>query len=1192
MYGLLFLFFQSLCFSLASQLENLKNKYGVVDIDIPHLEFADDSLKLFGDFDALTFPQYEGQENFSGKITDDTDSRGIVYYSNDTFIKLINGSSDTYVENIVPFDSDCFILGGSGQLMGYELDKQLLYNLSDLSLRPIFENSLTTVNSILEDYPLVYFGGNFTFSNGSAVGNSVVVWNSSVNTTSLLPFGGFGEQSVVNSIIKLDPDNILFVGKFDKLDNQSMLSINSSQSNNTETIEVNQIVPLQMATWNTDSTGSFDSSSFICPDSQKTAWSVPSTTGSLECSLPYEVFPKKLRIYNSPEENSGISLFRIITKPSNGIMNMTYVDPSSGELSHCDAFCPLLDRDSLEAAAANSNSTKVVRIDNNLTDVQWSNDYQDFAFVNEIEVTDIQFLALSSYGNAVGLSSFELYQGTFATYANNSLNDFTCESNGAMSASSLSDNGWQQVEPGKSYLAADFKSDQGTIPKVTFNPVINYAGQYTINFYTPGCQSDNTCTSRSIVNVTVWAESGGSVLSSMLLYQNNEAMKYDQIYSGHLESSPVVTMEFYSSIFPNNPISVVVADRVEVVVSSIDMLKNHTEGELSLNGLFQYQISNFTGGNISSAPVGNSSLNYYAVENFPENATLFSSIYNSTLWVGGSVSGVATIALSEDLSLSSTARYATGGTVEGISTYADGIILFGAFNLSSQPVSTLTYNGAFNSFGNLNTDIKTFNNISLGTEELLVFNNDYFFNLSSNNYISNTSSFGISLWSAGRNLFNDTLFSGALAKNQFADLKGSASIYSNASVDDFTLQDEVWPYAAYHLNETVDVYAYLNESMSHVLFDNGEVGPWTWFDTIKVIRYSNNDTILAVGTNGSLNGPSISVLNLTTLAVIANTTLTENSDINSMIFFDKNSTLLVGGDYYVSDVDCHGLCLYNYDQRQWTNFANGSVTGNVTEMQLSQSYDLLISGVLKVGNRTSTNLVSLNMSSYETTPLVWGSPEPLRSFIVKGNDIIAWNDTTLLSYRDSNWEAVDLGPSALSSVIDVTAVGLDSALKRRQSSSSVFEAILVAGRNSANNSQASIYDFENWSQYYFADVANGGDTSKMAFFTNEDDSQLYDSRNFISNPTKTTTASSSSVSSSQPSPSKSSSVRKNGKINRGFVVLIGLALALGTVLIIGITGVLLALVFGHSSGYEQVDPRADESEMIDTVPPEKLLKFL
>lgn len=1195
MYGLLFLLFQSVCLSLASQLENLKNKHGIVNIGTPRLDFPGEALQLFGGFNALTFPQYEGQENFTGTINNNTDSRGIVYYSNDTFIKLINGSSDSYVEKIVPFGSESFILGGSGSLLGYELGRQLLYNLSDLSLRPIFENSLTDVRVILEDYPVAYFGGNFSFDNGSTVGHSVATWNSSSNTTSLLPFGGFGEESIVNSIIKLDSDNILFTGEFYTLDDQTLLitNENTSKTNHSQSIEINELLPLRAATWNTDSDSSFDSSAFICPNSQKEAWSVPSTSGSLEASLPYESYPKKVRIYNSPEEHNAVSLFRIITKPSNGIMNLTYVDPLSGELLNCDAFCPLMLQDSLKAAVANGNTSQVVRLDNNLTDIQWSYDYQDFAFVNKIAVTDLQFLALSSYGDAVGLSSFQLYQDTLTTYANNSLNEVGCESNDIASTSALSDSEWKQGLFGQSYLVADFRTGQETLPKVTFYPAINYAGQYTMNLYTPGCSSDQTCTSRSIVNVTMWSEVGGSILSSILLHQNNEAMKYDQVYSGHLETAPVLTLEYYSPISPNNPSNVVVADRLEIIVESVDILKNQTDETIPLNGMFQYQLSNFTNSTDSIPSIANTTLNSYTVQNFPKNASLFSSMYNDTLWVGGSVSGVAAVELDEDLHVSSTAKYATGGTVEGISSYSDGIILFGTFNLSSQPVSTLTFNGVFGSFGNLETTLRTYTNVSFQQDELLVFNNEYVFNLSSNSYISNSSTFGLSLWSAGRNQFDDTLFSGAVTKNQFPGLYGSASIYSNSSVAHFSLQNGAQPYAACHLNDSVTAYAYRNGSVSQLYFDNGKEGPWTWFGTINSMRYSKNSTILAIGTDGSTDEPILSLFNLTSFDVLANTTISENGTISSMVFFDRNSSLLVGGDYHISDADCSGLCLYNYDQKQWTKFANNSITGNITEMQLSESYDLLISGAMNVANKTSVNLLSFNMSNYEVNPLVWDSNGPIKSFIAEDNDIITWNETSLSGYSDGDWQNFELDNSSLISIVDVIAVKTEPVLDKRQTFSSTFDAILVAGQNYAEYPQASIYNFQRWLPYYVANKADDEDPSRTTFFTNQDDSQLYDSQNLLSDPTRTTTSSSSSTtSSSQTSPSKGSLVRKSGKINRGFVVLIGLALALGTVVIIGITGVLLALVFNGHSGYEQVDPRADESEMIDTVPPEKLLKFL
>lgn len=1193
MYDLAVVLFQLVCLSVASQLENLKEKFEIEDIVDPQFEYPNGSLHLFGDFDALTFLRYEGQQNFTGTINDETDSHGINYYSNDSFIRLIDGSGGSRIDKIVPFGTDSFVLSGSGQLSGLELDQQLLYNLSDLSLRPIFDNSLASVNFILEDYPLVYFGGNFTYESGSLTGHSVVTWNGSSNTTSLLPFVGLGQNSVVNSIVKLDSDNILFAGEFFTLDDESLLASNVSQRNSSRDVEVNQVIPLQLAEWSASLETTLDSSTLVCPNPEKESWSSPSTAGFLEFELPYEVFPNKLRLFNSPTTENAISMFRIISKPSNGIMNLTYVEPLSGELKSCDAFCPLMTRDSLKAAAANSSTTQVVRVDNNLTAIRWSDEYQDFAFVNEIATIDMQILALSSYGTSVGLSSLQLYQSGFTTYANNTLNEIGCASRDDASAASLSGEGWRRGLSGNTYLTAEFGFEQEDLPKVTFTPAIDYSGRYTVNVYTPGCQADETCSSRSIVNVTMWSELGGSILSSVLLYQNNEATKYDQLYSGHLEKAPVVTLEPQSSIYPNNPSNIIVADRLQVIVDSVDILNNSSNSSFPLNGILQYQLSNFTGSSNNTTPIANTELNTYAVQNFPTNASLYSSLFNRTLLVGGSVQGVATIELKENLGVSSTARLATGGIVKGMSTYSDGIILLGDFNLSSQSVSTLTYNGAFGSFGSLNGSVNTVSNISIGDSELLVFDNEYAFNLSSNSYISNNSAFEISLWSAGRNSFNDVLFSGAVSNNQFIDLDGSALIFDNSTAVRYFLGNDIQPYAASYLNDTLSLYAYRNGSTSQLQFNNGIEGPWTWYETINAIQYSANNTLLAISTSGTSIEPTLTLLNLTTFEIVANITLNNNDRITSLVFFDKNSTILVGGEYEVSDANCEGLCLYNYKQEQWTEFANGTIKGNITEIQLSTDYGLLVSGDLNVGNNTSVNLASLNISNYKASPLFWESDKPLTSFIVRGTDILTWNDTNLIIYGDGSWNALEMDGSSLSSILDVTVLKTTFQAGKRSNLPSAFDSVLVVGQNYAGEMQASLHDSERWSSYYVVDNFNNGVSSKASFFTNEDQSQLYDSVNILPYPSQSSVVSPSSTSSSsQPSPTKNSSARKSDRMDRGFVVLVGLALAFGTVVIIGITGVLLSLLFSGDGEYEQVDPRADESEMIDTVPPEKLLKFL
>lgn len=1191
-----------ICFSVASQLENLKRAYNVSDIDPRELEFPNGFLQVFGNFDTLTFPRYEGQLNFTQSLTSETDSRGIIYYSNDTFIKLIEGSHDTDVREIVPFGSDSFILSGSGSLLDHELEKQLLYNLSDLTLRPIFDDSLSGVETILVDYPVVYFGGNFTYSQGSSVGHSVAVWNYSSDSIFQVPFGGFGENSLVNSIVKLDSDNILFAGSFAALDNQTWwnsLYGNDSDHDNQTDIDVGTVIPLQWATWDAGSS-SFDASKFICPNPEEASWLESSTSGSLECSLPFEVAPQKIRVFNAPDDDSGVSLFRIVTKPSGGIMNLTYVDPISGEQRHCDAFCPLLKRTVLEEANDSGNTTQTVLTSNNLTSIQWSDSFQDFAFVNQIGVSQVQFLALNSYGSAVGLSSFQLYSGTIAVYANNTLNDLGCNSDAVRSSSSLSGGDWENGLSQESYLITKFDYGQDVEPKVTFYPELNYAGQYTVNLYTPGCSADDTCSSRSVVNVTMRSSDDNSILASTLLYQNNQEEKYDQLYMGYLESSPIVTLEFNSSINPNNPSNSVVADRLELIPQEISVSNNHTEDDLQLNGMFLYHLSDSTindGQNSSS--IGNGSLNAFAVQNFPQNSSLVSMMYNNTLLVGGSVSGVAMIELKSDFSISTTDRLSTGGTVQGIASYSDGIVMFGSFNISSQPLSTLTYNGSFNSFGDLNTTVRSFSNISLHEDELLVFNNEFVLNTTSNEYISNSSAFALSIWSAGQNNFNDLLFSGAVSEAQFTGLDGSFKILNNGSLTSSDTGDGIQPYMALRLNDTTTVEARNEDGTSQLTFKNGSSEQFSWPGVISFMRYLNNDTILAIIENGSSSKSQFGLLNLTDFDVIANLTMPEDSYFSSAVFFGRNNSLLVGGNYSISNSQCRDLCLYDYDEGQWSTFANGSISGNITELKLSGTYDLLISGVMSFGHWTSVNLASFNMTSYELQPLLWGSDRPLSSFVEGQSGLVAWNETSILNYHAGTWEDLEFDVDLLPMIDSVIALNSTSELQKREESVSDRGSILVAGRlksaATGSSTGASLYDFERWSPYYFAGSSDDDSSSGTTFFTDEDLSRIYDSQEYLQNSESATasvpSASATTTPTSTPT-ATTSKPSKRRKIDRGFVVLIGLALALGTVTVLGITGVLLALVFKFDNGYEQVVPRTDESEMMESVPPEKLLEFL
>ncbi|GAV52791.1 hypothetical protein ZYGR_0AI00730 [Zygosaccharomyces rouxii] len=1197
----------------SSHLSHLQRLLNVSNIQVPKLDLTssrNNALELLGDFQGLTFYKYTGQENFTRPLDTSTNSRGLIYYSNDTFLQLANGSHDTNIRQIVPLGEDSFILSGSGHIEGYDLQRQLHYNLTDLSLKPIFQEDLTKVNSILVDGPLVYFGGDFSFSNGPQIGHSVALWNSEKNDTSLLPFVGFGENSTVNSIVQLDRNNILFAGEFYGLDNAKLLENhtiglhNSSNKNNWTDVELGLAIPLQNANW-TSGSSHFDADNFICPDPDSESWLQSGTSGSLSCSLPQETTPYKIRIYNSPVEDNEVSLFRILTDPTRGIMNLSYVDPEVGELKYCDAFCPLYNRQRLKEASSNSSSVKHMTTfsDNNTTDIKWGQNFQEFAFVNNVPISSVEFMALSSYGSNVGLSSWQLFQSSASIYANNSLNKPACGKMVSYSNATLSNNDWRQSFNGQTYLSTNYIDNQENIPSVTFYPNIPYSGNYSIKLYTPGCLGDGTCDQRAIVNVTLWDGDSNKPLSSGLIYENNNELKYDELWDGHLKSSPKVTLEFYSQIYPNNPTSVMVADYISVETTSLDDFREHKK-DITLNGLFQYQISNFT--EVSEKYVGNTSLDIFPLSHFPKNSSLFASLYASdTLLLADSKSNVAEIKLDKNWSVDSSKSFEVASTVRGTGSYSDGLVLFGDYNSSQKQPLALSFNGSFNYYDKINRSVESFANITLKGSQLLIFDNEFFYNVSSQSYITNTTNFSLSVWSAGQNTNGDLILCGAVSENDYQNLKGPVNIFNNSSAASSSMKGNLNPYMGTYLNDTLTAYAYEDESASHLMFSNGNKGPWKWTNSIKTMIYFDRDGMLALGTSSSQFPPQLSVLNLTTSEVLANETLDRGAEVNSMVLFGKNSTLLVGGDFSLSDPDCHGLCLYNYKEKKWSTFANDRITGQVTQVQLRNASELLIAGSLKVNDTSNVNLVSVNITGQNMKKLLRGWDGPLRSFVVNKGKLVAWNETGLMVYDNTSWRYISTSSStSIAKLQDVQQVSLERSHAKRDDSSSdsTLSGLLAYGDDGTQGNiyQASIYDYHKWTPLFIANSESENSNPRPNLFTNQDTSGSSISEQLLPKPKKNTSSESSSSSSSMATSSSTATPgstdrnrKDNHKVDRGFVVLIGLALAVGTVIVIGIVGILIAYLFGEDiGGYEFLSPPAEGYKEAETTSLEKLPKIL
>lgn len=141
--------------------------------------------------------------------------------------------------------------------------------------------------------------------------------------------------------------------------------------------------------------------------------------------------PTKLRVYNTVGDERGTKTFRLTARPLNGIMNLTYTDPVTGEDIYCDARCPLAHNSSLP--------------------------YQDFRFVNVVGMNGFQIDISDWYGSGAGLAGLELFQDKIFAYAVDDFNEPSCAV-GQFPSSSSQSGTWSPSLPGHSgpgYLVAD-----------------------------------------------------------------------------------------------------------------------------------------------------------------------------------------------------------------------------------------------------------------------------------------------------------------------------------------------------------------------------------------------------------------------------------------------------------------------------------------------------------------------------------------------------------------------------------------------------------------------------------------------------------------------------------------------------------------------------------------------------------------
>ncbi|ODV85484.1 hypothetical protein CANARDRAFT_28275 [[Candida] arabinofermentans NRRL YB-2248] len=959
----------------------------------------DESFFLLGSFDSLTNYSSTQKYNLSQPVTESTSALYAFGNSNDTIVEV--SQFDSLPTLLTQYSSDSFIAIIDGS--------PIIYNTSSLTSQNFtsWEQVVGSVSTVYvdEDNQLVYFGGDLSLEDSYGA----IVYNIKNDSLSQLPFGGFGEDSVVKSIIKID-ESIYFGGHFHTIGNDTLLKFTyNSTSNSTNStnsyVDPDQLISLKEATFSSVNSDS-DGSNLICPDSGSSSWSLYNgSVGSWTAQLPYTIMPSKLRLYNSVSDSDGVSLFRVITQPSNGIMNLSYIDPDTLETMYCDSWCPLLQTTDLESALSDVSSDLLV--DGGIYSVESTNrdgligfgsNYQEFEFYNSIDVETVTIQVMDFYGSKAELNGFQLYQYGSYIYANSTLNDPSCDSVVQYAQSSTEGSiNWSsfQGESG-SYLTTTVNADDinsGEQEGIRFTSNIRTSGNYSILLYTPGCNYDATCDERGIVNATFYY-GNGTLLSSELIYQTNEEQKYDVIFSGYLEvestndSTPYVIMSFYSGLY--SEAVTFVADSIYVQFTSLDLFQKNTstiELDVALNGLFEYSLGNFSdyeNGYLDN-PIGNSSLNLIGSEILSANSTVNGLYLNeSTLYIAGEFDsdygdnfiGVELGSYNET-SNSTIVDYEfiiDGGldsSVDKIFFYKNNLVLLGDFDETNNDSITFNqfglYNGSFSTLGN-GTDllIESFTSFTYNDSDYISFASDdsypLVYDYTNSKWFKSTNTLNLNISQAIK--INDITFAfGGISKMDMA-VNSVVSISNDEINDDLSivLQEYIKSVGggSYAVDETKqfqlegDVIAglYLNKS---VVSFGGDFK----------VENSSYENFVIIDEDGNVSG-------------IDDMKFDSNSKVD--ILFAYNDTIYIGliGSATLDDEKYENLLIYDLNTTEVSSLPVSFNSGSVQAMDVDTEYGSIIVGgnytsddcnvlcLFNINNNTFTNPVDVDLNGTVT----------------------------------------------------------------------------------------------------------------------------------------------------------------------------------------------------------------------------------
>jgi hypothetical protein len=744
------------------------------------------------------------------------------------------------------------------------------------------------------------------------------------------------------------------------------------------------------------------------------------TPGSVTVLGNFGYRPTRLRLRNTHIANRGTKTFRFVAHPIDGIMNLTYTDPATGQTTACDATCPLSNDSSIQ--------------------------FQDFEFVNVIGMNGFTLFISDWYGDGAGLSGLELLQDDIVAYAVNTFNEPTCQVPTLGSTSSTT--GPFIVKSGFPATSASYlSSDNGG--NITMAPKVLSSGNYSIRLFTPGCIADNTCSTRGIVNVQTYFAADQPPVEQ-LIYQTNNYDKYDTIYQGRVQAlSDTFRPRVVISPAAGQPANQdIVAQKVQFMSQSAngDVVSSPSSSG-SLNGLYEYAPGNWTG-SVTTANASYDAAFDVAGANlgFDARITGVVSIDGRTFISGTFASrklGLQNMmVINSDGTAASLANGGLNGPVDTMTAFNGTLYLGGRFTATANDssISGLNYIAAYDTSSNswralgqgLNGNVT---NVVLYAIPTSSSSNDTVIGVSGQfTQISGSPAVtvpGIAIWMPSKGDWADRLGSGgpavngtvsaaAASSNGTVFVAGAISGWSanraqgiiglgGTTVNGLALGPAPAPSnstrkrwlnsldpTATSNDVTIYTGAYYTENNKNITVIGGHF-TLANASNVAFIDGKNNNAVSGLPAGIASNASIYALLvNNNRLYIGGQLTGTINNDpVEAIAFYDfsiskfdstqppaltgngavfvnaisprpNNPQILVGGQFTTAgSLPCAALCIYDTSNSQWLKPGNEAIEGEVSEITFEDANTALVAGNISIGgNRTYVGRYNFQNSAW------------------------------------------------------------------------------------------------------------------------------------------------------------------------------------------------------------------------------------